>query len=144
MSMKVYLVSRYARFPELQTYAKDLKTLGHTITSRWIRGDHELRAHGEAERADWQQRWALEDWSDLEAADTVIAFTESIYAGAGHGRGGRHVEWGMALTLCKRCIAVGARENVFYWLPQVEFFATWSDCLTALHKEDMSRHPFST
>ena len=74
--MLIYVCSRYSRFPEMQIYAKELQALGHTVTSRWIRGDHELRAHGEAEREDWQERWAREDWHDLEHADTVIAFTE--------------------------------------------------------------------
>jgi hypothetical protein len=133
--LNIYLCAQYARFPELQRYAKELEALGHTITSRWIRGDHELRAHGEAEVTDWQERWALEDWSDLEDADTVIAFTEGLGMGPGARRSGRMVEWGMALALFKRCIAVGPRENVFFWLPQVHYYPTWEDCLTALRTE---------
>ena len=82
-----------------------------------------------------RQRWAMENWSDLEDADTVIAFTESSDAGTTRGRGTHHAEWGMALTLFKRCIVVGHRENVFFWLPQVAFYPTWEDCLAALRKE---------
>jgi hypothetical protein len=137
--MNVYVCAMYARFPEMQGYAKELQALGHTITSRWIRGDHELRAHGDAERADWQERWALEDWHDLTHADTVIAFTEGLGEGPGHRRSGRLVEWGMALALGKRCIAVGTRENVFFWLSQVEWHPTWQAYLESLCLEQAPR-----
>jgi nucleoside 2-deoxyribosyltransferase len=136
--MLIYLCAQYARFPELQRYAKELQALGHTITSRWIRGDHELRAHGEAERADWQERWALEDWHDLKAADTIIAFTEGLGTGPGARRSGRMVEFGMALALGKRCIAIGPRENVFFWLAQVEWYPTWQACLETVRLEAAS------
>ncbi len=74
----------------------------------------------------------MEDWHDLEVADTVIAFTEGLGEGPGRRRGGRMVEWGMALALGKRCIAVGTRENVFFWLENVEFYETWQACLESL------------
>lgn len=38
------------------------------------------------------------------------------------GRGGRHVEFGLALGLGKRVIVIGHQENLFHHLPQVEFF----------------------
>jgi hypothetical protein len=39
---------------------------------------------------------------------------------------------GMALATQKRCVIVGYRENVFHWLEQVEFFATWPAFLASL------------
>ena len=130
--MNVYLASRYSRFPEMQIYATDLARLGHTVTSRWILGDHDLRSHGQSDADHLQAQWAQEDWEDLCAADVCIAFTEGPQDVPGRARGGRHCEWGAALALCKRCIAVGYRENVFYWLPQVEFYTTWEACLDVL------------
>ena len=129
---KFYLAARYSRREELLGYAADLQVMGHVVTSRWLLGGHQVSDDGLRDDATAEQRtlFAAEDWNDLVAADTVIAFTEpprSIYS-----RGGRHVEFGAALALEKRCIVVGYRENVFHCLPEVEFYATWADVLTAL------------
>lgn len=46
-------------------------------------------------------------------------------------RGGRHVEFGMALAWGLRLIVIGQRENVFHCLPQVERYDTWDDFLSS-------------
>ena len=130
--MRIYLAARYSRFPEMQVYAKELTAQGHAVTSRWILGDHELRADGQAETDHWAPVWAQEDWEDLRAADAIIAFTEPPENVPGRSRGGRHVEWGIALAMQKRCIVIGYRENVFHWLPQVDYYPSWEACCTAL------------
>lgn len=63
----------------------------------------------------------IHDLEDLRAADTVISFTDE----KGGGKGGRHVEFGVALALEKRLILVGPRENVFHTLPEIEHYPTW-------------------
>ena len=130
--MLIYLAARYSRYPEMQEKAKNLERLGHHITSRWILGDHEVRAKGKAESDLWQARWALEDYADLCRADVCISFTEPPEDKPGRGRGGRHVEFGIALEQKKRCIVVGYRENIFHWLPSVHFYPTWEDCMANL------------
>lgn len=130
--MKIYLASRYSRFPEMQERRSDLERAGHSVTSRWINGDHQIDDAGlsiqakEAERI----RFAQEDRDDLLAADCVISFSEKPRST--NTRGGRHVEHGMALALRKRVIVVGHRENVFHCLPEVEFFERWEDAAAAL------------
>ena len=130
--MKIYLASRYSRFREMQGYREELERAGHSITSRWINGDHQIDDQGlslrekEAERI----RFASEDRDDLLAADCVVSFTEAPRSS--NSRGGRHVEHGMALALGKRTIVVGHRENVFHCLPEVEFFPAWQDARAAL------------
>ena len=42
------------------------------------------------------QPFALEDYADVSAADIVVSFTEA--PGSGAARGGRHVEFGLALA----------------------------------------------
>jgi len=132
--MKIYLAARYSRFPEMQTYARDLEALGHHITSRWILGNHDIRSHGESEAASWMPLWAQEDWNDLRNAECCISFTEAPGDIPGRSRGGRHVEYGAALALGKQLIVVGYRENVFHWLPEATFVETWSECLKALKR----------
>lgn len=130
--MKVYLCARYSRFLEMQGYALELATLGIDVTSRWILGDHDIRAHGQSEAPHYMPLWAQEDYDDLRAADVCLSFTEGPGEMPGRSRGGRHVELGIALALNMRCVVVNARENVFHWLPQIEFYATWEDACTAL------------
>ena len=60
---------------------------------------------------------------DMDAADTLVAFT-----GEG-GKGGRHVEYGYAIATNMRLVVVGERDNVFYCHPEVEHFDTAEDWL---------------
>jgi len=132
LSARIYLASRYSRFPEMRGYRSELEKAGFEVTSRWINGNHQIDDAGlsiqakEAERL----RFAQEDYDDLRAADVVISFTEAPRSS--NSRGGRHVEHGMAVALGKRVIVVGHRENVFHCLPQVEFFPTWDEARGAL------------
>ena len=121
--MRYYLAARYSRAPQMRDVAQQLATLGHTCTARWIHGGHELTKEGSAQASDdARQRFALEDWTDLAAADVVISFTEEPRTTT--TRGGRHVEFGAALALGQLCLVVGPRENVFHHLPQVLAFDT--------------------
>ena len=78
---------------------------------------------------------AAEDYYDLREADTVISFTEAPRVML-NTRGGRHVEYGMALAWRKRLIVIGPRENVFHELAIVEQFDRWGpDVLRSLCDE---------
>ena len=46
-----------------------------------------------------------------------------------NSRGGRHVEFGIAIGLSKIVIAVGPRETVFHHLPEIRHFDTVEDFL---------------
>ena len=130
--MKIYLAARYSRHPEMRRYREDLEALGHTVTSRWINGDHQMAeatmfTNGDEEQA---RRFAQEDWDDLFKADCVISFTETPRST--NGRGGRHVEFGIALGCGLDVIVVGPRENVFHYLKGVDVYETWEACLSRL------------
>jgi hypothetical protein len=143
--VRIYLAARYSRHPEMQLCARQLEAAGHSITSRWIQGSHQVMLNGEVlvperealfesdhESMEQQRReFAGHDWDDLMAADWVISFTERPRKPS-NSRGGRHVEFGAAFAAGKRCIVVGWRENVFHCLPQVEWFETWAEASAAL------------
>jgi hypothetical protein len=133
--MKVYLAARYSRYPDLQHVARELVAMGHEITSRWIKGDHQISDAGLSSEAKAfeRARFATEDLADLLIADCCISFTETPRGT--NSRGGRHVEYGIALGLAKRLIVVGPRENVFHCLPHVEVYPAWADCRDALTRE---------
>ena len=100
----------------MRGYAEILKQQGHEITSRWINGGHELSdVATDRDRA----RLAKEDFHDLLQSDVVIAFTEEPRKPSTQ-RGGRHVEFGIAIAYQKKIIIYGPKENVFHYLPRVK------------------------
>jgi hypothetical protein len=134
MSIAVYLAARYSRYEELQGYAEQLVEVGCLVTSRWIKGDHQVTDDqlknldvGEEAEYPLRVRFAEEDVLDLRAANVIVSFTEPPRSGP--SRGGRHVEFGMALAMGKQVVVVGHRENVFHCLPQVAFFPVWEGAL---------------
>lgn len=159
--MNIYLASRYSRREELCGYRAELHAIGHRVTSRWLNGKHQISDggkpigdHGEAliegddggtsdEAARLRCEFASEDVNDVLDASCIIAFTEPPRSSA--SRGGRHVEFGIALGLelirrqhCPsdgprfRMIVVGYRENLFCWLPFIEYYSTFSKALAML------------
>jgi len=138
-----YLAARYSRRAELCGYRADLASLGITVTSRWLNGNHQVNDHGIPVTDDGQRaaigdpaagrlrtRFAAEDVADVLAADMLIAFTEQPRAST--TRGGRHVELGLALGAGKRVTLIGPRENLFCWLPHVEHHPAWPGFLATL------------
>lgn len=130
----IYLAARYSRHDEMRGVRDVLTALGHRVTSRWI-DCHGGKYPGSftPEQLNYDPGYcsaiARDDYTDLAAADVVISFTSPD----GGGKGGRHVEFGLALGLGKRLIVVGPRENVFHTLyPEVEHYSDWSHLVVAL------------
>ena len=137
--MRIYLAGRYSRREELARYRDILKLRGITVTSRWLNGDHKVDDTGSPTTDDGQvlgaeklrTRFAREDIEDVKSADSLILFTEEPRVQSA-SRGGRHVEFGMALAFGKALVAVGPRENLFTWLPEVVWLPSFDDYLDML------------
>ena len=130
--MKIYLAARYSRNDEMRGVRDVLEALGHKVTSRWIdQHGGNLPESIVAEKLNAEpgecSKYAFIDLQDLKAADTVISFTSA----GGGGKGGRHIEFGVALGLGKDVIIVGPRENVFHTLPQIEHYPDWAHLVMA-------------
>jgi len=145
--MRVYLAARYSRRLELCGYRDELSKMGYLVDARWLNGKHQLDDVGKpigddgealveggdaSGAAKLRARFALDDYEDVAAAEIVINFTEKPRSAA--NRGGRHVEFGIALVTKARLIVVGPRENVFHWLPQVAQFDTWEEAKAFLER----------
>ena len=118
----IYIAARFSRRPECNALAHKLQALGHTITSRWVRpGDDQVIPTGtSAQAADAERRrFAMEDVEDVLACNWMISLMEEPRSNT---RGGRHIEFGMALGLGKRLTIIGPRETVFHHLDAVEHF----------------------
>lgn len=154
--MRIYLASRYSRRLEMVGYRDRLQSAGFTVTSRWLNGEHQIGhdgapigESGEAlveggasskAAAQLRESFAREDVQDVLAADCVISFTEPPREQS-KNRGGRHVEYGIALGLDiqgvkpYRLIVIGYRENLFHWMPGVEFYDTFDEAMAALSQQ---------
>lgn len=139
MSLRFYLAARYSRLEEMRGYATDLAQLGlGTAELAWLSGTHEWDGSQQpGEELARAQRFALDDLADLAKAQVVVVFTEEPGAG-GRNRGGRHVEYGLALANAlarpkrQHVVIVGPAENVFHTLPMIPRFATWQDAVAHL------------
>lgn len=133
---KAYLAARYSRHDEMQG-VRDVLAALHDIevTSRWIDchtdvvGDFTSSFTVDFLNANPEKCAPLgqHDVDDLVAADTVISFTST-----NGGKGGRHVEFGIAVALGKRLIVIGPREHVFHTLAEVQWFPDWPHFVMAL------------
>jgi hypothetical protein len=129
---RIYLAARYSRNAEMRGVRDVLEALGHEVTSRWIdqRGGNLLESLVAAElnaNPDGCAQYAAIDVDDLTRAETVISFTSA----EGGGKGGRHIEFGLALGLGKHLVIVGPRENVFHTLPGTEWYPDWPHLVMA-------------
>ena len=131
--MRIYLAGRFDRLDELNHYADELCQLGHIVDCRWLQGLHQLHPKPElvdAPNFDTPMEampFAKDDLEDVANSDLLILFSE--HPDSHSKRGGRHVEFGIALALGKQIIVVGPRENIFHCLPQIRRFFTWNQCL---------------
>lgn len=130
--MKIYLAARYSRRLELCGYKAQLESAGHVVTSRWLDGHHEHVGMPVSDEAAMplRQQYAVEDYEDVVSAKCCISFTEESRTAL--TRGGRHVEFGIAYALHRRCIVVGHLENVFHCLPGVEFHPHWEEAFQSI------------
>jgi len=120
---RIYLAAQYSRHEEMLGYAEQLRARGHTVTSRWIKGEHE----DPKDDPEISAKYAMEDVEDMEAAEALVFFSNDDKKS--RGRGGRHVEFGIALATEMDIAIIGPRENVFHHLPFVAHFDTWEEFL---------------
>lgn len=135
-SEQVYIAARFSRRHEANALAQSLKALGHSITSRWVKPDTDhVIPVGQSKQAgdDERRRFAIEDCEDVRACSWMISLMQEP---RDNSRGGRHIEFGMALALGKRLTIIGPRETVFHHLDQVEQFDSADDFLAALRAQE--------
>lgn len=118
---KVYIAARYERRLEMLEHQKDIESRGIRVISRWIKHGPECDKIGPAYSA-------LADRADLVKADVLLFFSEE----GPFPRGGRHVEFGMALGMLRPIFVVGPKENVFHHIPGVRHFNTYEEARDAI------------
>ena len=133
--MKIYIAARFSKRHIAHRLGKTLATLGHTIVSRWSLPDADhVAPQGLSRQAtdSDRRRFALEDMADLRRADCLILLGESP---RNNSRGGRLVEFGVAIAYGHRVMITCQRETVFQCLPEIEFYADEASLVRQLEAE---------
>lgn len=125
--MKLYIAGRYARRDEFSLLRIPLRQAGITVTSRWLDEKHSLIGSTSELTPTERVLTALKDVEDVVAADGLLFFAEAPYDQP--PRGGRHVEFGMAIALGKPIFVIGEAENIFHYYPDVKHFSTFEEFL---------------
>ena len=124
--MRIYLSASFAARDIIKLHAKDLAPLGHECTSNWL-DEPAMLVHDKALEA-WQLRArANDDALDIQRSDLVVQFTDWPST-----TGGRYWEAGYGSALGKRTVIIGAREQVFHYMSNVEQYDTWEDFLVTI------------
>jgi len=135
---RIYIAARFSRRAEANALGHHLKARDGIITSRWTKPDcdHVMPTGLSRQAEDGErQRFALEDVDDVRAANWTISLMEDPRS---NGRGGRHVEFGLAIAFGHRLTIIGPRETVFHHLPNVEHFET-ADAFIASLPETLTK-----
>lgn len=131
--LKIYLAAMYSWRDRIRQYADELQALGFDVTSSWLRE----RANPKIELTDvspaFLRQHAKNDREDLLSSDAIVLFT--VRPTRRTKRGGRHTEFGMAITAGKLLLILGPRENVFHYLPEVNQFEDFAAVKTFLVTE---------
>lgn len=117
--MKVYIAAR--DLERARTLRDKIVALpGVTCCARWIvEADPTKFGKGHDYGAEERQRQAITCYEDVKSCNVIVSLGEKSM-----GKGGRHVEFGIALGLldimgAPDCFHVGPPENVFHWHPDV-------------------------
>lgn len=129
--LKVYLAAPYSWKEQMQAYRTELNDMNVEVTSRWLDEPHKPTTQiGDLEPPDFQ-KYAIQDVNDVRYADVLIFFTDPTKTIV---RGGRHVEFGIALERGMDIYVLGPHENIFHYLANVTHFENWDQLKNALQR----------
>ena len=121
--MKIYLAARYSDKVIIAARKRELEAMGYDVVSTWT-DEPDSPQVNLSDVADLVLTiYAARDCEEIRSADMMIFFSISPLEAT--KRGGRHVEFGMALSLGKKMLVCGPKENIFHYLPLIEQFDTW-------------------
>jgi len=121
--MRVYIAARYSRKYDMKLVRLELERNGLLCTSSWLNEPHAPDTEMQSLTEEMNREYATTDLHDIDRADHVLFFSESVLT----PRGGRHVEFGYALGVGKIIHVIGPRENIFHYLEHVNIHDSVSD-----------------
>ena len=121
--MRIYLAAPYSQKEQMQRYAAELQANDIIVTSSWLAKPHAPETQMKDLTSDQHRAYAMQDIKDVQAADILVFFTDQTKTIV---RGGRHVEFGIAVQRRIPIYVIGDFENIFHYLPRVIHFKKWA------------------
>lgn len=112
--MKIYFAGRYRDAAVFRHMGDGLREMGHQIVSSWIYTNRRAGRNFEDISDEEKATIAQEDVDDVLSCDVLVLLSSD------GGRGGKHVEFGIAIGAGKRICVLGQKQNVFHWLLRIE------------------------
>ena len=136
MGKKIYLAAQYKQKNEIRQVAEILKREGHEIVSSWLDESYPPEVTLDQVPEEFLTDTACKDCTEILSADVFVLFT--VDPAIATTRGGRHVEFGFALSYPKKSLSIyilGPRENIFHYLPSIKQCATVAELVKELKEE---------
>lgn len=118
---RIYIAGAFESQGRLRRRRYEIEQLGHTVVSTWL--DEEGSPNPSA--AD-KLAYAKRDLAEVIRSEILIVDTEDTNV-----RGGREVEYGIAIAMGKPVYVVGPVRNVFHALAD-GIFETWEEFIIGL------------
>ena len=141
--MKVYLAGRYGRREEFRSYIPIFEAAGFEVNSRWLTKEYSDEVVAAVESGNISRQEGLvccfDDYNDITACSVLVVFTEHPNV-EGKARGGRHVEFGIALSMHKRLVRIGPMENIFHCIVGPHWsFRSWSPKIPGVIQRNLEK-----
>lgn len=137
--MNIYIAARYALKDTITKVADALEAGGHKVLSDWHQEtyspDVKVQDLPEVEN----RKMAYKDILQVRGADAMVFFAE--HPDTATVRGGRHVEFGIALERGIPILVIGPKENIFHYVNsgRVRHYESVDEVLMALADLDITR-----
>ncbi len=113
--MKVYLAAMFGQKMEMREVRTRLENAGHEVTSQWVYVEEGVDSGASEAKL---REYAQMDLNDVLRSDVLVAFSQP--RGTPHTGGGRHVEFGYALSEGIDVVICGPKgEHIFHYLEGV-------------------------
>ena len=127
---KVYVSASFPRAGEARDLGRKLAKLGYEVISDWYDQPNGYELDG-AERVVHLAQCSKRDYNQLTSADHLVQLT-----GDDGSNGGRHAEFGIAMSNCDRLILIGPRESVFHYDPDVDQYDSVDSFMRAIPTQE--------
>lgn len=149
-AVRIYLAAPFAFQPRMRLYAQELRSMGMTVTSRWLDETAPLFAEVDTLPDKYCADTAFMDVEDIVSSNVFILFTPTEdelanpeISKKAWARGGRHYECGLAAGIRLFQAAVnnfaftfpiiivcGPRENVFHYQDNIDHYDNWDQTVS--------------
>jgi nucleoside 2-deoxyribosyltransferase len=127
--VKIYLAAPFSWKDQMNIYASELRELGMEVTSRWLEEPHASTTQLSELEEEQHSFYAKQDCQDISNADVLVFFSDPSKTIV---RGGRHVEFGIALALGMPVVVIGEKENIFHYSAGITHCENWTQAKNIL------------